>query len=160
MPCIGFLKVLSSMALLYQTVAYCSCTAFLLYSPQFSDISWKESLRPLNRTFTSSTTWPECLLISLFITLALMNTFSSIFTIYLLKDFEEITMTDEIKDKLMKSLGSMSISMDTLFSINVVLFFLNIFLLTHQTFWHTLLDSSWCNNNIFKDIKPRATIIE
>ena len=103
--------------------------------------------------------WQECKLISLFITLALMNTFSGIFTMLLLRHFDTITMTEEIKERLEQSLNGLSVDIDTLFQINVVLFFINIFFLTHQTFWHTMLDSSWCNNNIFKDIKQRTTII-
>ena len=58
-------------------------------------------------------------------------------------------MTEEIRMPLDASLNELGVGVNTLFHINVVLFFINLLFLSHQTFWHTMLDSSWCNNNYY-----------
>ena len=85
-----------------------------------------------------------------------MSVFIVLASIWFFKNFEDkINMGEEIKGQLMQGLNGLGISLDWLFIGCVLVFGLNMFFVTSQMFWHTLLDSSWCNNNYYN--REKAT---
>lgn len=72
-----------------------------------------------------------------------------IVTMFMYNFEEHINLGDEVKSQLLQGLNKLPLVLGNLVALSLLLFVINLFLVTNQMFWHTLLDSSWCNNNFY-----------
>lgn len=88
-----------------------------------------------------------------FVTLGLLNSCSYLMFIYFIYYFDDlIDLQTEIKNKVLNSINELPISIDYIYFMNYVFQIFSFVTLTHQIYWHGLLDNSWVNNiNYVKD---------
>ena len=89
---------------------------------------------------------------------------TSIFIYYFVFDFlinlENVHLTEEIKVSLIESLEIIVPPILNVYRFNLVFCVLGIFLFSHQMFWASFLDESWCANNSFTKNRKAQAIID
>ena len=85
-----------------------------------------------------------------------MNTFIGFYQIYFLCHIGDIDLPEEIKMPIEQILEKLPIEAGVLYDMAIVTLVLNLLFSTHQYYWQTLLDSSWCNNNWYNRQKAGA----
>ncbi len=82
-----------------------------------------------------------------FVTFGLCNMCSYLMFFYFIKNFDEmIILQPQIKIEITKSIENFSVSIDTLYYFNWAFQIFSFLVLTHEIYWHGLLDYSWVDN--------------
>lgn len=94
-----------------------------------------------------------------FVTLGLLNSCSYLMFIYFIYYFESlIDLQAEIKNKVLMSIDELPISIEYLYYMNYIFQIISFITLTHQIYWHGLLDNSWVDN--LKHVKKKHEELE
>ena len=84
-----------------------------------------------------------------FISMAMVGCCGYFCLIYFMANFDSlVSLRVEVKHRLLTDIQNLPISIFWIQNINICYTCYVMYFVSHQVFWHKLLDMSWCDNNI------------